>query len=405
MTAIRDELSKMASAEFPLTRERAYLDAACIGVAAQRTVDAVTHFTERTQWIPADSGTAHHGELNTARDAARPRVARLIGAQPQDIALVESATHGLSIAAQALPLKPGDAVALADLEYIQMGVTWSQLARSGIGIRRVPHTAGEVSVDVLRACLDEDVAVLALSSVQWTNGFRADLAAVSEMCRSRGIWLVVDAAQHVGALPFDVSTAPVDILVCSGHKWLNSPFGTGFLYLAPGIRERLHRPMAGFFAAEPPADTWGKAFLRPDISPFQDFTYTGDARAWEIGGTANYPGGIALASALDLVIEVGPPAMADHIIALTDQLLAGLDRLGLLVVTPRRRRFRSGIVTFTLGTSKADTALMDCLGGAGVAVSVRYTAGVGGVRVSCHWFNSPADVGLLLDVVGYFTRC
>ncbi|MET9535444.1 MULTISPECIES: aminotransferase class V-fold PLP-dependent enzyme [unclassified Streptomyces] len=404
MTAIQDELSKMASTEFPLTRERTYLDAACIGVASQRTVDAVTHFTERTQWIPADSGTAHHGELNTARDAARPRAARLIGAQPQDIALVESATHGLSIAAQALPLKPGDTVALADLEYIQMGVTWSQLARSGIGIRRVPHTAGEVSVDVLRACLDDDVAVLALSSVQWTNGFRADLAAVSEMCRSRGIWLVVDAAQHIGALPFDVSATPVDILVCSGHKWLNSPFGTGFLYLAPEIRERLHRPMSGFFAAEPPADTWGMAFLRPDISPFQDFTYTGDARAWEIGGTSNYPGGIALASALDLVIEVGPPVMADHIFALTDHLLAGLDRLGLVVVTPRRRRHRSGIVTFTLGTSTADTALMNYLGGAGVAVSVRYTAGVGGIRVSCHWFNSPADVGLLLDVVGHFTR-
>jgi cysteine desulfurase/selenocysteine lyase len=399
-----DALLDRAHLEFPSLSHRTYLDAACIGVASRTAARAVTGFVEDVQWLPTDSGTAHHGSLNIARDAARPAAARLIGAQPEDIALTESATHGLSLAAQALPLKPGDLVAVADLEYIQMGVTWSQLARQGVGIRKIPHTAGAVSVDILSRYLDSDVTVLALSSVQWTNGFRADLEAISEMCRDRGIWLVVDAAQHIGAMPLDVSRTPVDMLVCGGHKWLNSPFGTGFLYMSPESRDRLNRPQSGFFAAQPPDDTWGKAFLRPDTTPFQDFVYTDDARAWEIGGTSNYPGGIALAAALGLLEDVGIDAVSEHITTLTDYLIEGLDRLGVTVVTPRNPRHRSGIVTFSVGAGEQDVDLMNRLLKAGISVSVRYTAGVGGIRVSCHWFNSASDIGRLLDEVAMSAR-
>ena len=397
-----DELLPKALLEFPLVAQRTYLDAACIGIASKSTARAVSDFMERVQWIPAESGTAHHGRLNEARDAARPRVAKLIGAKPQDIALVESATHGLSIAAQALPLKPGSLVAMADLEYIQMGVTWSQLARRGIGVRKIPHVAGEISTVTLDRYLDPDVSVLALSSVQWTNGFRADLAAISELCRERKIWFVVDAAQHIGAMPLDVSETPVDILVCGGHKWLNSPFGTGFIYLSPEVRDRLCRPISGFFAAQPPGDTWGESFLSPDTSPFQDFNYTGDARAWEIGGTSNYPGGIALAAAIDLILAIGPTVIAERITNLTGYLLDGLDRLGLDIVTPRHPRYRSGIVSFTVGAGCEDVNLMHSLLKADVAVSVRYTAGIGGIRVSSHWFNSFADIDRLLEAVQNF---
>ncbi|CAL9634053.1 aminotransferase class V-fold PLP-dependent enzyme [Streptomyces sp. enrichment culture] len=400
---LHDEPRRGTRAEYPHADRSVYLDTACIGIVPQSVARAVRDFVDQVQQVPADSGTAHHGRLNKARDAARPRVAELIGAQPQDIALVESATHGLNVAALALPLESGDVVAMADTEYIQMGVTWSQLARNGVKICRIPHQGGEITVDTIDRYLDFDVTALALSSVQWTTGYRADLAKISEMCRDRGIMLIVDGAQHIGAVPFDVSQTPVDVLVSSGHKWLNSPFGTGFLYLSPDIRSRLHRPISGFFAANPPARTWGEAFLRPDISPFQEFTYTDDARAWETGGTSNYPGGVGLSAAVKLILDRGVEYGWECILSLTEHLLEGLRRINVRIVTPQAVDSRSGIVTFTTGQNDSDVALAAYLSEAGISVSVRYAGGAGGIRVSCHWSNTAADVDRLLDAVRSFS--
>ncbi|ARZ72569.1 aminotransferase class V-fold PLP-dependent enzyme [Streptomyces sp. HU2014] len=397
--ALHQALQRAVRAEFPSVGQAAYLDTACIGIAPRTAVRAVRDFVDQVHQVPPDSGTAHHGRLNRARDAARPRVAELIGAQARDIALMESATHALNTAALALPLASGDVVAVPETEYIQMGVTWSQLESRGVKICRIPHEDGSITVDTIDRYLDFHVSALALSSVQWTTGFRADIASISELCRERGIMLLVDGAQHIGAVPFDVSRTPVDVLVSSGHKWLNSPFGTGFLYLSPGIRPRLNRPLHGFFAANPPAATWGEAFLRPDTDPFQEFTYTDDARAWETGGTANYPGGIGLSAAVDLLLAHGIDEVWARVFSLTEHLLEGLLRTGVHIVTPRAVEHRSGIVTFTTGHNASDIALAERLSASGVAVSVRYAGGMGGIRVSCHWFNSPADVDRLLATV------
>lgn len=391
--------------EFPALAHKVYLDSACIGIAPLRAVRAVTDLVQGMQYCSAESGTDMHGRLNELRAAARPSAARLIGAEPGDIALMESATHGLKTAVESLPLQAGDQVLIPDLEFIQMGVLWQQLKDRGITVRTVPHdAAGRVGVDAVRGQLTRDVKVLALSSVQWTNGFRADLAALSELCRSSGVWLVVDAAQHLGALPLNVRRTPVDILVCGGHKWLCSPFGAGFMYLDPAVRSRLRRPLAGFFAARPPARTWGEAFLRTDLTPLRDYEFSEDAYAWETGGTGNYPGAVGLSAALSLFLELRPHRVEAHLRTLTDYLVEGLDRLGLTVVSPREVRHRSGILTFGTGDPGADLSLLRSLLAAGVAVSVRHMSGVGGVRVSCHVYNTPGDLDALLEAAQDWQR-
>ncbi|MDC0770204.1 aminotransferase class V-fold PLP-dependent enzyme [Streptomyces sp. HD] len=391
--------------EFPALAHKTYLDTACIGVAPLRAVRAVTELVQGMQYCAGESGTQMHGRLNELRDSARPLAARLIGAEPGDIALVESTTHGLKIAAESLPLNAGDQVLMPDLEFVQMGLVWRQLQDRGVGVRTVPHDAsGGVGVDAVQALLTPDVKVLALSSVQWTNGFRADLAALSELCRQRDVWLVVDAAQHLGVLPLSVRQTPVDILVCGGHKWLCSPFGTGFMYLAPRARPRLRRPIAGFFAARPPARTWGEAFERMDVAPLQECEFTDEAYAWETGGTGNFPGAVGLSAALSLVLELRPERIEAHVRALTDYLAEGLDRLGLGMAGPLDPRHRSAILTFGTGRAATDVALMRSLLASGVAVSVRFTSGVGGVRVSCHHYNTFRDIDRLLEAAEEWQR-
>ena len=390
--------------QFPRLPGRTYLDAATIGLAPYSASFAVSRLVEQLVSRPAESGTLRHQALGALRDETRTTVARLVGAHSADIALTESATHGLGVAARALPLTQGDRVLTTDLEFVQMGVVMAQLARKGVQVDVVGHEKGAISLDAISRRLTPDTRLVAISSVQWTNGFRIDLADLAQLCRDRGAWLLVDGAQHVGVMPVDVRDTPVDILVSSGHKWLNSPFGMGFMYLAPGIRERLALSMPGFFAAEPPLETWGESFTRPETVPAMDFRFTRDARAWEIGGTPNFPGAVALAATAQLAMRIGIDEIAAHSFALGDRLIEGLDRLGLEVVSSRDPGARSGIVTFSTGSAQNDVATMEHLSARGIGVSVRYTSGVGGIRVSCHYFNDTEDIDVLLDALSSFLR-
>jgi cysteine desulfurase/selenocysteine lyase len=397
LEAIRDQ--------FPALREKTFLDSACISLAPQVAVVAVKEFLEMALLCPEPSATLHHIAMDDMRLPARREIARLIHAREDEIALVESTTHGLSIAAQALPLERGDRVLLADVEFMQVALPWCQMRDRGeIEIDVVPHRHGEIAVDDFAAYMTTRTKVVAVSSVQWSYGYRLDLKALGKLCRDAGCWLVVDAIQQLGAIPIDVRETPVDFLACGGHKWLNAPFGQGFLYVRRDLLPRLRRPLAGYLSLEPPAGGWGNYFQTPSITPVRDYSFTEEARLYEIGGTSNYPGAVGLAASVKLLNEVGAENVARRIIGLTDQLIQGVERIGAEMVTPRALENRSGIVTFSLGSAEKNLSLMEHLLKNKVLVSVRYTSGVGGVRVSCHFFNTSADVERLLELTEEFMR-
>lgn len=385
--------------QFPALADKTFLDAACASLAPQAAADAITALLRDVQSYPERSATAFHIRLDAARDATRPAAARLVGARPEDIALVENTSHGLAIAAAAIPFEPGDNILVPDLEYLQVPLPWRQQpAPAGPGIRLVAHDGGMLSVDRFAAAADGQTRAVVMSSVQWSNGFRADLDAIGGFCRERGLWFVVDGIQQLGAFPIDVGRTPIDVLVTGGHKWLNAPFGAGFMYISPAVRDRLRPPVAGYLSVNPPEGGWAEYFRTPSITPLQAVSFTREARRYETGGTGNYPGMVGLAASLDLINGLGPDVIARHILDLTDRLIDGLRRLPVRLVTPPARAHRSGIVTFSLDEVAREAALIEHLLDARVMVSHRYTSGVGGVRVSCHFFNAAEDVARLLEV-------
>ncbi len=392
--------------QFPALKGKVFLDAACVSLAPRAATDAIQEFVALALLCPARSATLHHIAMDDLRAAARPQVAQLIRAREDEIALVESTTHGLSIAAGAIPLERGDRVLLCDLEFLEVALPWRERQRTdGIEIDMVPNCSGEIRVADIADRMSSSTKVVSISSVQWSNGFHCDLKALSALCRERQVWLVVDAIQQLGAMPVDVQETPVDFLACGGHKWLNSPFGTGFLYIRREALPRLRPPITGYLSLENPAGGWGDYFQTPSITPMTEHHCVEDARRYEVGGTANYPGAVALGASLKLINELGTTRIAERIFELTDHLLAGLNGLGVSVVTPVARAHRSGIVTFSIGSPKQNVALMEHLLDHRVLVSVRYTSQVGGVRVSCHFYNSIADLDRLLNLVeGYVGR-
>ncbi|HEY7098781.1 MAG TPA: aminotransferase class V-fold PLP-dependent enzyme [Terriglobales bacterium] len=382
---------------FPGVQDKVYLDAACISLAPRPAIEAVEKFLNLAMVCPHPSATAQHIAMDDQRAAARPAVARLIHASEDEVALVESTSHGLTLAANAIPLEPGDRVLLPDLEFMQVAIPWVQKRKEGIEIDVVPNRNGEVLVQDIADRLQPRTRVVAISSVQWSNGFRCDLSALSNLCRDRKLWLVVDAIQQLGAIPLDVRETPVDILACGGHKWLNAPFGCGFLYVSKDALPRLRPAVAGYLSVSDPEGGWGQYFQTPGITPVAEYQFVRSVRAYEPGGTANYPGAIGLAASLNLIHSLGQDNIASHINGLTDRLLEGLDRLGWKTVTPRAQENRSGIVTFTAGSAEQNVALMNRLLQKRILTSVRYTSHVGGVRVSCHLYNSTDDIDRLLE--------
>jgi selenocysteine lyase/cysteine desulfurase len=207
---------------------------------------------------------------------------------------------------------------------------------------------------------------------------------------------MVDAIQQIGGIPVNVQETPVDILACGGHKWLNAPFGCGFLYVNRNSIAKLNPPLAGYLDIQDPPGGWGNYFQTPSTTPVRDYDFVTTARRFETGGTGNYPGAAGLAASLEIIHAIGQERIGEHILTLTEELIAGLEQLPVELVTPRATVNRSGIVTFSVGSAEQNVALMKRLQEDRILVSVRYTSNVGGVRVSCHFYNSEEDIQKLL---------
>lgn len=391
------------AAEFPGLDDRTFLDAACVSLLPRRAHEAVRQFSSRLVRPEADSATEHHIWMDQQREQATREVARMLGCGVDQIAQIESTTHGLNIAAQSIPWQAGDDIVMCDLEFLQVAIPFAKLsAQNGVELRFVRHRDGVADVDAYAAKVGPSTRAIVVSSTQWSNGYRIDLSGLAEVAHSVGAWLVVDGIQQAGAVPFDLDG--VDFLIAGGHKWLNAPMGTGFMYLSKRVLTQLDPASWGYLALQPPEGGWGRYFSTPDITPDRAYEFVDDAKRFEIAGTANYPGSIALAKSVELVNEIGMDAVAARVWDLGGRLIEGFRRLDVGLETPFEAAHRSGIVSCSLGSRDRDRACLEFLLAKRIFVSQRYTANTGGVRASVHFFNDEDDIDRLLEGIAAFLR-
>src|SRR5207302_1924269 len=228
--------------EFPVTERWAFFDHAAVSPLPRRTARALADYAEDM----SANGSAAVGRWVARTEDTRRLLAQLLNCDPLDLALVKNTSEGIGIVAEGFPWREGDNVVLAAEEYPSNQYPWMNLAHRGVTVRSVPSRGSRVPVDDLRNAMDSRTRLLALSSVEYSSGFRNDLTRLGELCRERGVALCVDAIQSVGALPLDLSKIPIDFIACGGHKWLLGPQGTGFLYVRRDWFERLRMAMVGW---------------------------------------------------------------------------------------------------------------------------------------------------------------
>ena len=362
--------------------DEVYLNAASTGPLPARTIAAADDWTRRRARPHRIADADQFETMATARGL----VARLVGAEAREIALMPNTSNGLNLAARALPLAAGDVVVGFDREFPANVYPWMALAARGIRFEQLPTVDGLPDEDaLLRAVARPEVRAVTVSWVQFSSGYRLDLARLGALCRSFDKWLVVDAIQGVGVAPLDVRACEVDVLACGMQKWLLSPWGTGFVYVRRELLDVLQPQDVG----------WMSVRGADDFARLVDYDYTlrDDARRFEVM-TLAYQDFAAASASLSLLHELGPGAVAGHVAALCDRIVAwAADRDDVRLVTPADPRRRAGVVSVAprdpAGASRR-------LRAAGVAHSLRE----GAVRLSPHCYNTPEVIAVALEALG-----
>ncbi|MFG1952909.1 aminotransferase class V-fold PLP-dependent enzyme [Micromonospora sp. NPDC048830] len=293
---------------------------------------------------------------NDAAGRARAAFARIVGVPAADVAIGGSVSQLLAPVAAALP--PGATVVVPEVEFTSNLFPWLVQAERGVEVRTVPLAR-------LADAVDADTDLVAFSLVQSGDGTVADHDAIVAAARAHGALVAVDATQACGWLPFDASLA--DVVAVGAYKWLMAPRGAAFAYLAPELRERLRPDAASWYAApDPHAAYYGPPLRLAD-----------DARRFDLSPA--WFSWVGAAPALELLAEIGVPAVHRYDVALANRFLAGLGR------PPGD----SAIVTVEVPGAR------ERLERAGVRAAVR----AGRVRASFHLYTTDADVDLALDAL------
>lgn len=397
---------KVRKEEWPVLETMTFLDAACVSFAPQRSVKALKEFAEMTARQDEANSSAHHIAMDSLRNKAYVEAAKLLNADEEEIALVESTSHGLNIAAMGIDLQDGDNIITTNLEFIQVVLPWCVMRKDKKLDIRVCKTPDErFTVQDFEKLADKNTKILVISTLEWCNGWASDLAEIGEFCKKNNIFFVVDAVQQLGVTPIDTKKCHIDLLTAGGHKWLNSPFGTGVLYVNKDALGKIKQSYAGYLNTTVPEGGWGAYWENPAAPPVHDWTFPETARKYEIGGTSNYCGAIALGESLGLVNELGIENIAARVEEISTYCMDRLEAIGGTLITHRDPGHRGGIVIARLYDDlETDRAILKKLHARKIFIAQRFTDYVGGFRISCQYFNNKQDIDTMVGAMEELIR-
>ena len=358
-------------AEFPVTGEYAYLNSAGAGPVSRRTAAAAEQFYRETQ----DSGDRLWEQWLARRERARADVARLINAEPEEIAFTTNTSSGMNLIIDAL--EGAGRVVSCDLEFPVTTIPW---LHRGARVRMVEPREGVVRAEDVLAAAGAGRSIICLSHVQYSTGLRMPVDEIGE--RKGGHLFVVNAAQSAGVLPIDVKRMRIDALCSTGHKWMLAGYGSGFVYLSRELLGETRARAASWMSVEDPFA------MRND-----SYRLRADAAARAETGCPHFAGIFALGEAARQLLELGAETVERRALALNRRLTESLGEAGWEVLSPladERRRSAE-----TLVRAADPRAAVRHLAKRRVAVTIKPE----GFRAATHYFNDDADISRLVEAL------
>jgi selenocysteine lyase/cysteine desulfurase len=309
-------------------------------------------------------------------EAARATFARLVGVPPDSVAVLTSVSQAVSAIVSALDLEARPRIVVSEFEFPTVGqIAHAQELRGAEVVHVTPEADGTIPLERFAEAVDERTALVCCTAVSFRTGYRLDVAEVARIAHERGALVLADSYQAAGSIPIDAPALGVDFLTAGTVKYLLASAGLAFLYVRDGLVEQLLPTQTGWFADE-------------DIFEMQIARYRPHASARRFdAGTPPVPNIYAGIAGMEVVEETGVEAIARHVRALNERLLAGLDELGATVATPRSSY---GALVCVAATDLH--VLVDTLAAARIVTSSRDR----NLRLSLHLYNVEEDVDRVL---------
>jgi selenocysteine lyase/cysteine desulfurase len=381
---------------FPDLRARAYLNHAAISPASEPVRLAAKRALDEL----ACNGSAGFSARLQERERLRSKLARLLGADSDEIALVPSTMYGLTAIAISLPWRAGARILGFAGEYPTNVSVWQRACeRFGVSLTLLPiadfaSPDGPNFAALERELARGDVQLCAVSAVQFQTGLRTPLAQISALCHRHGAELAVDAVQAIGCLPFDVRALGVDYLAAGSHKWLLGIDGAGVLYARRDLAAKLRPGMAGAMShVSADAIFFSRGELRYD-RPLRS-----DVRVFE-GGMLSSVSVCALDASLDILLSLGTEAIFPHVSAYLDALEPALIERGFSSLRLRDSARRSGI----LGVLPPAAAEAGKLATQLIARGITCSSPDGVLRFAPHFANSLDEIPEILSALDAILR-
>jgi selenocysteine lyase/cysteine desulfurase len=382
---------------FPDLRSLAYLNHAALSPLSR----PVRQAAERALAGLALDGSGSFPERLVERQQLREDLARLLGADSREIALVPSTLYGLAALATSLPWRRGARVIVFDGEFPTNVSVWQQACmRHGLQLTMLPvvdfarRDAPDLSA-LERELRRGDVQLCAASAVQFQSGLRMPIAQMAALCHAHGAQLAVDAVQALGSAPFDVRALGVDYAAAGSHKWLMGADGTGVLYIKAEHLAQLSPTVVGAFSYVDSELMFMQANqLRYDRTP------RSEARVLE-GGMMSSVSVSMLGAALPILLGLGVERIYAHVNAYLDLLEAGLIERGFSSLRLADEARRSCILGVQLpaATSLSAARFASELTARGVVCSAPDAV----LRFAPHFYAGLAEVSHVLAAVDEVT--
>jgi cysteine desulfurase/selenocysteine lyase len=357
---------------FPVTERFAYLNSAAAGPVSVASQQAASGYYEKMM----RDGDVHWNRWLADREAVRQKIATFINAEPEEIALTNNTSQGMNLIVDALESR-GEVIS-SELEFPVTTLPWMHRR---IPIHRLPATGGEICIQELETAMQHATGIIALSHVQFSNGFRLNPEAVGNIKDDHAF--VLNASQSAGGFEIDVKRMKIDALCATGHKWLLSGYGSGFVYLS---RELLNESMShaiGWLSVEDPFA------MRND-----EFRPRHDAAARVELGCPHFAAIFSLGASLELINEVGINHIQERVLELNRYLTSGLKENGWQVLSPLRDDLMRSAETLVAVDQPQEVVRK--LFQRGVIVTEKPE----GIRVATHFLNNEEDIDRLILALG-----